>query len=72
MAAPAPVYAAPAPLPVAAPAPVALAAPAPLALPAPAPLALPAPALYGAPVFGPTGYGFSIINQHLAPLPVAY
>lgn len=77
--APAPVAAAPLPVAAAAPLPAPLAA-APLPLPAPvlagpvplpapllahpAPLALPAPA-----VFSPAGFGFSIVNQHLAPLP---
>lgn len=58
--------AAPAPLPVAAP----IVAPAPV-FAAPAPLALPAPYL-GAPLFNPAGFGYSIVNHHLAPLPVAY
>lgn len=59
------------PLAVAAPAPIAVAAPAPVPVPvAVAPAAPVAPVYGAAPVLAaPVGYGFSIVNHHLAPLP---
>lgn len=71
VAAPAPVaVAAPAPVPVAA-APVAYPAAAhPAYLPAAAPVApVAAPFLAQAPILTPAGFGFTVINHHVAPLP---